>query len=42
MIGLSHVAILVPSVEKTSGKLAKCGFEIGQEESFDHEGTKEI
>ena len=39
---LSHVAILVPSVEKASEYLAQFGFHIGEVEEFEGEGTREI
>jgi len=39
-IGLSHIAILVPSVRKAADFLLQFNFEIGDEESFDE--TKEI
>jgi hypothetical protein len=38
----SHVAILVPSVRKAVDHLNQFGFEIGNEEIWDGEGTKEI
>jgi hypothetical protein len=38
----SHVAILVPSVRKAADYLQQFGFEIGKEEIWDGEGTKEI
>lgn len=38
----SHVAILVPSVRKAAERLAHFPFQIGQEEIWDGEGTKEI
>ena len=38
----SHVAVLVPSVRKAADFLQKFDFQIGQEEVWDSEGTKEI
>ena len=38
----SHVAILVPSVRRAADHLSQFGFEIGKEEEWDGEGTKEI
>src|SRR5665213_933131 len=38
----SHVALLVPSVQKTADFLKPHGFEIGQAENWEGEGTKEI
>lgn len=38
----SHVAVLVPSVSKAAAHLAKFDFQIGKEEVWDGEGTKEI
>lgn len=38
----SHVAVLVPSVRKAGEFLQRFGFQIGQEEVWDSEGTKEI
>ncbi|MEY3903764.1 MAG: hypothetical protein RL189_3070 [Pseudomonadota bacterium] len=38
----SHVAVLVPSVRKAGEFLQQFGFQIGQEEVWDSEGTKEI
>lgn len=38
----SHVALLVPSVEKSAHFLSRFGFEIGPTETWDGEGTKEI
>lgn len=38
----NHVAILVPSVKKASNYLHQFGFQIGEEEQFDGEGTREI
>src|SRR3989338_745698 len=38
----SHVAVLVPSVRKTSEYLRQFGFQIGKEEEWDGEGTREI
>ncbi|MFA6235910.1 MAG: VOC family protein [Bacteriovorax sp.] len=38
----NHVAILVPSVKKASIYLRQFGFQIGEEEQFDGEGTREI
>jgi hypothetical protein len=41
-IGLSHVAVLVPSVRKSADYLRQFKFAIGEEEIWDGEGTKEI
>lgn len=41
-IAPSHVAILVPSVRKAADFLKPHGFQIGKEETWDGEGTKEI
>lgn len=38
----NHVAILVPSVEKAADYLSQFGFQIGEVEQFDGEGTREI
>lgn len=38
----SHVAILVPSVRKAADYLQQFGFQVGKEEVWDGEGTKEI
>lgn len=38
----SHVAILVPSVRKAADFLRRYDFQIGKEEEWDGEGTKEI
>ncbi len=38
----SHVAILVPSVRKAADHLKQFNFQIGPEETWDGEGTKEI
>jgi len=38
----SHVALVVPSVRNVAEKLKLHGFEIGPEEIFESEGTKEI
>jgi hypothetical protein len=38
----SHVAILVPSVRKAADYLKQFNFQIGPEEIWDGEGTKEI
>lgn len=38
----NHVAILVPSVKKAAIYLGQFGFQIGEEEQFDGEGTREI
>lgn len=38
----SHVALLVPSVEKAAAHLRSLGFEPGPAEIFEGEGTKEI
>ena len=38
----SHVAILVPSVRKAAAYLQQFNFQIGTEEEWDGEGTKEI
>lgn len=42
MIGLSHVALLVPSARNAADKLKQLGFEVGPEEVWEGEGTKEI
>lgn len=42
MIGLSHVALLVPSARIAADKLKLLGFEVGPEEVWEGEGTKEI
>lgn len=39
---LSHVAILVPSAKKTADFLKRFDFQIGAEETFPGEGTREI
>ena len=41
-IQLSHVALLVPSVRKAADYLRKLDFQIGKEDEFAHEGTREI
>lgn len=41
-ISPSHVAILVPSVRKAADYLQQFDFQIGKEEVWDGEGTKEI
>ncbi|MDD4976749.1 MAG: VOC family protein [Bacteriovorax sp.] len=41
-IQLSHVALLVPSVRKAADYLRKFDFQIGKEEEFEGEGTREI
>ncbi len=38
----SHVAVLVPSVRKAADRLQKFDFQIGKEEVWDGEGTKEV
>lgn len=38
----SHVAVLVPSVRKTADYLSQFDFQIGKEEVWDSEGTREI
>lgn len=38
----SHVAILVPSVRKAADYLQRFNFQIGKEEVWDGESTKEI
>ena len=38
----SHVAILVPSARKAAGYLRQFKFQIGKEEDWDGEGTREI
>jgi hypothetical protein len=38
----SHVAVLVPSVRKAADYLQQFNFQIGKEEVWDGEGTKEI
>jgi hypothetical protein len=42
LIGLSHVALLVPCVRKVSERLKELGFQVGPEAVHDGEGTKEI
>lgn len=42
MIRPSHVAILVPSVRKAADYLRQFDLQIGKEEDWDGEGTKEI
>lgn len=42
MILPSHVAILVPSVRKAADQLRQFDFQIGKEEVWDGEGTREI
>ena len=42
MILPSHVAILVPSVRKAADYLRQFDFQIGKEENWDGEGTREI
>jgi len=42
MILPSHVAILVPSVRKAGDYLRQFDFQIGKEEEWDGEGTREI
>ncbi len=41
-IALSHVAVLVPSVRKAADHLAQFGFNIGKEQEWEGEGTREI
>jgi len=41
-IAPNHVALLVPSVRKAADYLSRLGFEIGKEEEWEGEGTKEI
>lgn len=41
-IQLSHVALLVPSVRKAADYLRQFDFQIGKEEEWDGEGTREI
>ncbi|MGE0763376.1 MAG: VOC family protein [Bdellovibrionales bacterium] len=41
-IHLSHVAVLVPSVQKAAAVLSRFDFEIGPAEDFEGEGTREI
>lgn len=41
-IQLSHVALLVPSVRKAAEYLSQFDFQIGKEEEWDGEGTREI
>jgi hypothetical protein len=38
----NHVAILVPSVRRAAKYLAQCGYQVGKEEEWEGEGTKEI
>lgn len=38
----NHVAIIVPSVKKAADYLSQFGFQIGEMEQFDGEGTREI
>lgn len=42
MILPSHVAVLVPSVRKAADYLRQFNFQIGKEEDWDGEGTREI
>lgn len=42
MILPSHVAVLVPSVRKAADYLRQFDFQIGKEEDWDGEGTREI
>lgn len=42
MISPSHVAVLVPSVRKAADFFRKFDFEIGKEDLFEGEGTREI
>lgn len=39
---LSHVALLVSSVDKSAAYLSTQGFKCGETEFFESEGTKEI
>ena len=41
-VSLSHVALLVPSVRKAADYLKQFDFQIGKEEDWDGEGTREI
>lgn len=41
-IQLGHVALLVPSVRKAADNLRKLDFQIGIEEEFEGEGTREV
>lgn len=41
-MSLSHVALLVPSVEESAAVLKKHGVEAGEPETFESEGTKEV
>jgi len=38
----SHVALLLPSVEKAAARLRSLGFETGEVEQWESEGTREI
>ena len=40
-VQLSHVALLLPSVRKAADVLRKFDFQIGKEEEWDGEGTRE-
>ncbi|MEK6705026.1 MAG: VOC family protein [Bdellovibrionota bacterium] len=42
IISPSHVAVLVPSVRKAADHLRQFNFQIGKDEVWDGEGTKEI
>lgn len=39
---LSHVALLVPSVDKSASYLTAQGFKCGEAETFESEGSKEV
>lgn len=41
-ISPSHIAVLVPSVRRAADRLHHLGFQIGKEEEWDSEGTREI
>lgn len=41
-IVLSHVALLIPSTDKAAAHLKKFNFNLGKDEIFDGEGTKEV
>lgn len=39
---INHIALVLPDVEYTANKLKECGFQIGQINFFEAEGTKEV
>lgn len=38
----SHTAVILPSVRKAAGVLSQLGFQVGKEDEWDAEGTREI